>query len=71
MKESSFINEDKLLQEAMKDLMDKLGPGEINCFLSLPVQKRVESVKRHHLWQATLDKENFFREMFKLPSNPS
>ena len=71
MKESYFLNENKLLKEAIQALIDRLGPVETNRFLSLPVQKRIESVKRHHLWQSTLDKEKFFREMFEPPHNLS
>lgn len=65
MKENYFIKEEELLKEAIKILLEKLGPVETNRFLSLPVQKRVESVKRHHLWQAILDKEKFYSEIFE------
>ena len=65
MKENSFISEKELLQRAILALMDKLGPVETNRFLSLPAQKRLESVKRRHLWQTTLDKEKFFNEIFQ------
>ena len=71
MRESYFLNENKLLQEAIQALIDRLGPVETNRFLSLPVQKRVESVKGHHIWQSTLDKEKFFKEIFEPPHNPS
>jgi len=33
-------------------------------FLSIPLEKRVESVKRHRDWQQTLDKDTFFDEIF-------
>ncbi len=64
MKKSQYINEDQLIKKAIDILMDKLGPVETNRFLSLPVKKRIESVKRHRLWQSRLDKDLFFEEVF-------
>jgi hypothetical protein len=44
--------------------METLGPVETIRFLSLPVKKRTESVKRHREWQSQLEKEQFFNEVF-------
>ena len=33
-------------------------------FLSIPLEKRVESVKRYRKWQQTSDKDAFFDEIF-------
>ena len=63
MKESVFINEQQLVIQAVDILFDKLGPVEANRFLSLPRKKRIESVKRHQLWQSTLNKDEFFKEV--------
>jgi hypothetical protein len=64
MRWNQFINEDELIKEAIDALMEKLGPIETNRFLSLPAEKRIESVRRHRLWQSTLDKDSFFDEVF-------
>ena len=65
MKASTFINEEQLISSAINALINKLGPVETNRFLSLMKKKRVESVKRHHQWQAKLNKEHFFKAIFK------
>ncbi len=64
MKKSCYINEDQLLKKAIDILMEKLGPVETNRFLSLPAKKRIESVKRHRLWQSKLDRDSFFKDGF-------
>lgn len=65
MKISEFINEQDLLEKAIRILMEHLGPVETSRFLAIPDKKRLESVKRHRQWQAKLDKETFFDEVFK------
>jgi len=65
MKASTFINEEQLISKAVDALIRKLGPVETNRFLSLMKKKRVESLKRHHQWQAKLNKEQFFEAIFK------
>ncbi|VAX31573.1 hypothetical protein MNBD_NITROSPIRAE03-73 [hydrothermal vent metagenome] len=64
MKKSQYINEDQLIKKAIDILMEKLGPVETNRFLTLPVKKRIESVRRHRLWQSKLDKDSFFKKVF-------
>ena len=64
MKQNQFTSEDQLLKKAIDILMEKLGAVETNRFLSLPVKKRIESVKRHRTWQSELDKEKFFKDIF-------
>jgi hypothetical protein len=65
MKQGQFISEDRLFEQAIGVLMEKLGPVETNRFLSLPSKERMESVKRHWKWQSKLDKETFFNEIFR------
>ena len=65
MKTSTFINEEKLISEAINALIKKLGPVETSRFLSLSKAKRTDSVKRHQLWQSRLDKKEFFDTVFK------
>jgi len=65
MKESVFIDEEQLVAKAVDVLVRELGPVEASRFLSLPKNKRIESVERHHQWQLQLDKEEFFNKLFK------
>jgi hypothetical protein len=65
MKTSTFINEEQLISRAIDALISRLGPVETNRFLSLMKKKGVESLKRHHQWQAKLNKEQFFETVFK------
>lgn len=64
MKQGQYIKEEKLLKKGIDVLMEKLGPVEASRFLSLPVPKRIESVKRHHKWQNKLEKDAFFSDVF-------
>ncbi len=64
MKISTFMNEEQLIATAIETLFEKLGPVEANRFLALPQKTRMESVKRHQLWQAQLDKGEFFDNVF-------
>ena len=64
MKQGQYIKEEKLLKKGIDILMENLGPVETSRFLSLPTQKRIESVKRHHKWQTKLEKDAFFSDVF-------
>lgn len=64
MRPNEFINEDELFNKAIRLLTEKLGPLETSRFLSIANKKRIESVKRHQLWQSKLNKENLFKEIF-------
>jgi len=66
MKESYYMGEEELLKRAIDALMEKLGPVETSRFLSLPMRRRMESARRHRIWQAKLDKDKFFKEIFQL-----
>lgn len=65
MKARHYLDEEELLKRATEALMEKLGPVSMNRFLSLAARKRTESVKRHQRWQARLEKESFFNDIFK------
>ena len=64
MKTSQFLEEDELIKQAISLLMEKLGPVETKRFLTIATPKRVDSVLRHRDWQATLDKDRFFDQVF-------
>jgi len=56
--------EDKVIRRGLEALMAALGPVETIRFLTLPRQRRLESVQRHRQWQASLDQERFFDQVF-------
>lgn len=59
-----YLAEDELIRRAIEALMAHLGPVETARFLRLPQARRMESVRRHRLWQESLDKEQFFDQVF-------
>jgi hypothetical protein len=67
MKEHIYLQEDEMIRRAIDALMSTLGPIEAVRFLTLPRQRRVDSVTRHRQWQDSLDKERFFDQVFGTP----
>lgn len=65
MKAAKYMEEDMLIQKSIEALVEKMGPVEAVRFLNIPKKKRIESVKRHSEWQKSLDKKQFFDEVFK------
>jgi len=64
MKPTTLISEEQLITRAVEVLIDRLGAVEASRFLALASSEQGESVKRHRLWQAQLDKERFFDRVF-------
>ena len=64
MKLTKTIPDIDLMKKGIKILFRELGNVDAVRFLSIPREKRVESVKRHRNWQQTLDKNTFFDEIF-------
>jgi len=64
MKAQIYLPEDVLVQRALEALMNALGPVEMTRFLTLPRQRRLDAVQRHRQWQAGLDKDRFFAQVF-------
>lgn len=64
MKAQVYLPEDEMIHRGLEALMEALGPVETVRFLTLPRQRRIESVQRHRQWQATLDQEPFFDQVF-------
>ena len=60
----TYLEEDELVEKAVRALMEVLGPVETARFLTLPRKRRLDSVVRHRRWQAKLEKEPFFDEVF-------
>jgi len=59
-----YLPEDEMIHRALDALMTALGPVETIRFLTLPRRRRLESVEWHRQWQATLNQEQFFDEVF-------
>ncbi|MEE9397393.1 MAG: hypothetical protein V3V31_10310 [Methylococcales bacterium] len=64
MTKHAMMNDEQLIEKAVSVLVREIGPVETGRFLSMPQQKRLDSVKRHHEWQDGLEKEKFFTEVF-------
>jgi hypothetical protein len=64
MKRIRYLSDDELIERALVVLMKKLGPVEATRFLTLRRAGRLESVRRHRQWQATLNKKQFFDRVF-------
>lgn len=65
MTPSTLMSEEQLVTQAVAALIDKLGLLEATRFLALKTQGRLDSVERHRRWQAQLDKDQFFDEIFQ------
>ena len=65
MKVERYLDEEATIRKGVDALVRELGPVEAMRFLSLPRERRQESVKRHREWQKTLDKKDFFDEVFE------
>ena len=65
MTETVLMTEEQLISQAVEALIDKLGLLEATRFLALKSDDKYDSVKWHREWQASLDKEEFFDEVFK------
>ncbi len=63
-KSQKYMDEEAVIEKAVKVLMEELGPVETIRFINLPKRKRLESVRRHREWQKTLNKDGFFNEIF-------
>lgn len=64
MKTVKYMDENVVIKKAVEILIKELGPVEAIRFINMPRKKRIESVKRHREWQKTLNKSQFFDEVF-------
>jgi hypothetical protein len=64
VKTQVYLPEDVMVRRALEALMNALGPVEMTRFLTLPRQRRLDAVQRHRQWQAGLDKDRFFDQVF-------
>jgi hypothetical protein len=59
------MDEEMIIKKGVDLLIKGLGPLEAIRFMSIPRERRMESVKRHREWQKYLNKEQFFNEVFQ------
>ena len=59
-----YMPEEQLIDQALKALTAVLGPIETMRFLTLPREKRVDSVESHRQWQESLDRDTFYAQVF-------
>ena len=64
MKLTKSVPDSELLKRGTEILFRELGSYNAIRFLTIPRDKRLESVKRHRKWQETLDKDAFLDEVF-------
>jgi len=65
MKAVKYMDEEILLKRGINLLIKELGPVEALRFINISKKKRTESVKRHRQWQARLDKDKFYSQIFR------
>jgi len=58
------IPDKELIQKGVETLIKELGYVDAIRFLSMPREKREESVQRHRRWQSSLKKDDFFNAVF-------
>jgi len=66
MTTTRYLTEEELIERGLEALMAALGPIEAMRFLALPRPRLMESVERHRRWQASLDQNRFFDQVFGL-----
>lgn len=66
MKVIKYMEENEIVRRGVSALYKELGPMEARRFLTIrrPLQ-REDSVQRHRKWQASLDKDEFFKQVMK------
>lgn len=64
MNATRYLPEEELIERALEALMEALGPVEATRFLTMSRPRRLESVERHRQWQAALNREQFFEQVF-------
>ncbi len=62
--EHTYLREEELIHRAVAALLAALGPVEATRFLTLPRTRTVDAVQRHQEWQAGLDPQRFFDQVF-------
>ncbi len=64
MTPTKLMSDKDLIRKGTEILIKNLGYTETLRFLSMPKEKRMDSVQRHREWQETLNKNDFFDKVF-------
>lgn len=64
MTAQTYLPEEVVVRRGLKALLDALGPVETARFLNLPRGLYPDYVEWHRRWQANLDPQQFFDEVF-------
>jgi hypothetical protein len=64
MNEHIMMNEEQLIKKAVQVLVREFGSVDASRFLSIPQNKREDSLEQHQTWQNSLNKEAFFDDIF-------
>ena len=59
-----ILEEHNLLDKVLGLLMRSMGPVETTRFFAMCTPRRMDSVKRHQVWQGRLNKKDFFDKVF-------
>jgi len=71
MSTQTYLPEDTIVRRGLEALMAALGPVETARFLNLPRSRYADYVQWHRQWQAHLDPQQFFDEVFGPPPAPN
>lgn len=64
MSTQTYLPEETIIRRGLEALMAALGPIETARFLSLPRSRYPDYVEWHRQWQAELNPQEFFDEVF-------
>jgi hypothetical protein len=63
---TTMMPDKELIKKVTEILFRELGYTDAIRFLSLPKEKKMESVERHRNWQNTLDNDKFYNDIFTI-----
>jgi hypothetical protein len=64
MKSAKYMDEENIIEKGIDILIKGLCPVQAIRFMNIPKEVKIESVKKHRLWQKQLDKDKFFKKVF-------
>ncbi len=70
MSMTKMIPDKELIRKVTEILFKELGYTDAIRFLSLPKERKMESIERHRDWQNTLDKDKFYNDIFAPDTKP-
>lgn len=65
----TLLSEDQLVKRAIDALLAALGPVETSRFLALKQEGQLDSVAQHRAWQASLDRDELYAQVFAEPQS--